>query len=347
MALQNDPALPPAYDALQVGIAVYDATEATVASANDRLESIFGYRTEELSELSVETYTANTYTFTAADFVGRLRDAVEAGPQEFVWRLKRSDGELAWVRVHFSRFPDDEREYVLAEVRDITDYYVASRREALFWRILRHNLRNETNKIAGYVERVRDLADDEEATEAAERALSTAIELGTIATSVKQIQHAATRCEANRSYRRAVEPLRDVVEAVEAEYPDAEIRLHEREAMWIHVDAAFEYACRHAVQNAVVHSTESTPAVRVTVGPSPNTGRVEIRIVDSNPPIPDVEIDVLDEFTELTSTSHGTGVGLFVMKWCIESLGGELQVERREPRGNVVHFYLPPKERPT
>jgi hypothetical protein len=31
------------------------------------------------------------------------------------------------------------------------------------------------------------------------------------------------------------------------------------------------------------------------------------------------------------------------MKWCIESLGGELEFEERDPRGNVVRLYLPPK----
>jgi len=60
-----------------------------------------------------------------------------------------------------------------------------------------------------------------------------------------------------------------------------------------------------------------------------------------------MEVEALDEHTETTATSHGSGVGLFVMKWCIESLGGELKIERREDdRGNVVSFYLPPKEPP-
>lgn len=59
-----------------------------------------------------------------------------------------------------------------------------------------------------------------------------------------------------------------------------------------------------------------------------------------------LEIEALDEYTETTATSHGSGVGLFVMKWCIESLGGELKIERRDRRGNTVSFYLPPKAPP-
>jgi len=31
------------------------------------------------------------------------------------------------------------------------------------------------------------------------------------------------------------------------------------------------------------------------------------------------------------------------MKWCIESLGGELATESGDRRGNTIRFYLPPK----
>ncbi len=100
----------------------------------------------------------------------------------------------------------------------------------------------------------------------------------------------------------------------------------------------------HALENAIVHAESDRPTVEVVIGPSPNTGRAEIRIVDDGPPIPANETDALDEFTETTSTSHGSGVGLFVMKWCIESLDGEIAFDRHDAGGNVVSFYLPPRE---
>ncbi|MEF8857231.1 MAG: ATP-binding protein [Haloplanus sp.] len=120
----------------------------------------------------------------------------------------------------------------------------------------------------------------------------------------------------------------------------------ESEPMWTDVDDSFTHAVAHALENAIRHGEESPPVVRVTIGPSPNTGRVEIRIEDDNPPIPDAELSALDDREETTTTSHGTGVGLFVMKWCIESLGGELTIERGDSRGNTVYIYLPPKDPP-
>ena len=74
--------------------------------------------------------------------------------------------------------------------------------------------------------------------------------------------------------------------------------------------------------------------------------RAVAAVNDDCPPIPPVEIDALDAPGENTSTAHGTGVGLFVMKWSIESLGGEIAFDNADDRGNVVSFYLPPETPP-
>jgi PAS domain S-box-containing protein len=358
MAATPHARLPPSYDALGVGVALFDAADATVESANDRLESLTGYSTEQLRDLTVDRYTANTYRFSAAEFADRLAEAAAGGSPDFTWRIKRRDGELVWVRASLSPWRGDggqERDgdgdetgakHVLAEVRDISEHYAASRRETLFWRVLRHNLRNEANKIIGYTGEILRTTDDDGVREAAADAREAAMELGGVATSVKEIQQAVSRSEPQRSHRRAAAAARDVVAALEPSYPDAEFAVGERRPMWIRVDAAFDHALRHAVENAVRHADEPDPTVEVTVRPSPNTGRVEIRVADPNPHIPEAEVDALDAFGEVTNTRHGTGVGLFVMKWCIESLGGELEFERRDPRGNVVRLYLPARERP-
>jgi PAS domain S-box-containing protein len=343
MSLDTSTRLPAEYETLHTGIALYNAATARIVAANERLESLFGYPTQELRRLSIKRYTANTYKFSEPDFVRRLQAASDGDPQQFLWRIKRSDGELVWVRVHLAQQTVDGREYVLAEIRDITDHYTASRREMLFWRILRHNLRNETTTIAGRAGEIKTLTDSDDVTAAAETIRATAMELGGVATSVKEIQQAVLQSETNRSHRQAAAAIRDVVSDIEREYPDAEVTVEERERMWIHVDSAFDHALSHAIENAIVHSEQDRPTVTVAVRASPNTGRVEIRITDTNPVIPDAEVDALDEFADLTSTYHGTGVGLFVMKWCIESLGGELEFEERDPRGNVVRLYLPPK----
>lgn len=342
MSLQQGPELPEAYETLNVGIMLFDPESGAVLDANAELESLFGFRTAELRTMDPDRYSANTFSAEPNEPIERIRKAVEGDPQEFKWRIKRAEGELIWVRFHLSRLELAGSTYVLAEVHDITDHYTASRRGRLLSRLLRHNVRNDVNMITGRAQQIMTVTQDEQVQEYAKNVRSRAMDFVEMTDSIKQIDQ-ATAADGDPGSCRAAVAIDEVVSEVRTSYPAAEISVTEKRRMHISMATAFEHALRHAVENAIVHSTEAAPVVEISVDASPNTGRVEIRIVDDNPPIPDAEQDALDEFTETTSTNHGSGVGLFVMKWCLESLGGELKIERGDLEGNVVSFYLPPK----
>jgi len=345
MDLSRGPTLSSACETLHVGIALYDPTDGSIVDANDRALAILGYGRSALRSVDIDRYTANTYSFSASDFRERLRAASAGDPQEFTWRVKRGDGALVWVRIRLSRRVENEM-WVRAEIRDVTDHYDAKHREELFWRILRHDLRNKSAIIAGYAEEIVDSHDPDRMRTAAETITDAASDLGSAATSVRQIQEAVTTEASDRQIRDAARAVEAVAAECREESPDAEVTVTERQAVGIAVDGAFSHALRHAIENAVVHSDASASTVEVRIGRSPNTGRAEISVLDENPPIDDAELDVLFRPETRTSTLHGSGVGLFVMRWCVESLGGEIGVERRTPRGNAVRLYFPPKPVP-
>jgi PAS domain S-box-containing protein len=307
---------------------------------------MFGYAVEELREMEPEEYSANTHSFSPDAHRERLRDALDGNPGEFKWRIKRDDGELPWTRVHFSCKTRREEPVVLAEFRDISTFEINNRQLSLLSRIVRHNLRNETTVVNGYAEQIQVYADSERIRTFAERIQSTAMDLSRIHDSVKNIERSIKRDESQLRRTNVRTVVDSVVEAVGADYPAAEITVVEAVEMWVDVDAALAHALEHAVENAIVHNDRDDPGVRICIDESPNTGRVEIRIIDSGPRIPPVEIAATEDTTATTNTSHGSGVGLFVMKWCIESLGGELEIAKNTPRGNRVSFYLPPKKPP-
>ena len=345
MATEKRVTLPPEYDDLHVGVALFDPEAGAVLDANDWVETILGYAVSELRGLPIEAYTANTYPRSGDGLKARLRASTGGRPQRFTWRAKRADGELVWVQVRSSRRRVDGRECVYAELQDITEYYDTYHRAELFWRVLRHNLRNEATVIAGNATPIAERAEAERLRKAGETIRLRAEKLGQMADSVEEIQRAVAGGETQRVEKHATVAVRTVANEVAAEHPDAVVAVAEREAMWVDVDDAFVDALSHAIENAIVHAETPEPTVEVSVGPSPNTGRVEIRISDGNPPIPESELDALFDPDTTTSTSHGTGIGLFVMKWCVESLGGEVRFERSDG-GNDVYFYLPPETAP-
>jgi len=342
--VQPSDSLPSQYEQLHVGVALYDPATARVLDANARLEELFGYPTATLRTLAVDEYSANTYDYSSTRLRRRFLAAADSEPQAFRWRIKREDGTLVWVQVHLSGLTLDGERRVLAEVRDIEAYTTASRRVGLLSRIMRHNLRNDLIVISGRAEQIAD--DPGDSAEHVEKIRQMADDIERMTESVRQIERATTPDTAHRNHRRAVAAASDAVADLRERYPTAAITVEEATPMWFSVDGAFAQALSHAVENGIAHATESGPTVTVTVDESPNTGRVEIRVSDDCPPIPAVEIEALDAPGENTSTAHGTGVGLFVMKWSVESLGGEIAFERAEERGNVVSFYLPPAAPP-
>jgi PAS domain S-box-containing protein len=346
MLSQKGIELPAEYNTLNTGIGLYDPAEGTILDANDRLETVLGYPTERLCGLAIETYTANTYPHSESEFRERLQASAAGNPQQFIWRVKRADGELIWVQLDLSRQQLSGETCVRAEIRNITDYFETHHREELFWRLLRHNLRNEATTIMGNADQITAHTESGPVEDAAGTIQARGENLGEMADSVLEIEQAVADTETQYMRCHATAAVRDVLNEVQTKYPAAEITLKKRAEMGILVDDAFAYALRHALENAIVHSEEPEPVVDVSIGPSPNTGRVEICITDTNPTIPDEELDALFTPTETTSTSHGSGTGLFVMKWCIESLKGEIRFEAREPQGNAVYFYLPPKTLP-
>jgi K+-sensing histidine kinase KdpD len=251
------------------------------------------------------------------------------------------------MRINLTRIVIKCHSYVLGEVAEITEYKHNDRRVSLFYRLLRHNLRNDINVITGFANHVESVAETEAAGTAAKKITTAANNLNRVAESVKQIENTITRDRSSWSRRPAVDVITETIEDFEPSEAASHIQIDEQAEMWIAVDNTFDHALTHAIENAIVHSQQPDPSVRIVIDESPNTGRAEIRIEDECPTIPAMEIAALDENSETTSTSHGSGVGLFVMKWCIESLGGELKIERQtKRRGNSVYFYFPPKESP-
>ncbi|MFC7027205.1 ATP-binding protein [Halomicroarcula sp. GCM10025324] len=341
MSVQFDERLPARFEQLHVGIVLYDSETGAVLDANDRIEAIFGYDVAALREMAIDEYSANTQTDGGTQLRKWMRAAADGEPQQCQWRVKRADGELIWTEIRLSHYGPQGEGCVLAEVFDITDHYTATRRVGLFSRVLRHNLRNDVTVIAGRAEHIGDEADEQRVRTDAETIRRKAGEVARLTEAVKQIDRAMAETVADRTLENATDAVAEVVEPLRERYPDATVTVAERDEMWIHIDDTFDHALTHAVDNAIRHD-DGDPTVEITVGASPNTGRVEISVADTAPPIPDTELDAIDDLTQTTTTAHGSGTGLFVLKWCVESLGGELRFDRRDG-GNVVRIYLPPK----
>ncbi|MDB6022768.1 MAG: Integral rane sensor signal transduction histidine kinase [Pedosphaera sp.] len=101
-------------------------------------------------------------------------------------------------------------------------------------------------------------------------------------------------------------------------------------------------AVGNILRNALHHAGQAGP---VTISAAQTGGHVEIIIEDCGPGIPKEAIArVFDPFYRVDASrareTGGVGLGLSIVKTCIESCGGTVRCENREPRGLRVIMRL-------
>ncbi|WP_267643177.1 PAS domain-containing sensor histidine kinase [Haloarchaeobius amylolyticus] len=333
--------LPPLLADLDVGIVVHDPGQGVILGANERTEDLYGYSSSELRTMTIADFTAPSTRFSQDEAVRRIRRAADGDQQVFEWRIERNNGERRWLRVHLTRTTIDAATYVIAQVTDITEYRARERRLRLLSRILRHNLRNRMTVLMGYADTVRGAIEDESVEDELETIVDITREVGTLSKSVRQLEEIANPDVTERRHFDLRQVVEDVVQTVEPEYTDIDITVAGAAEVLVVADEGLTYAVEQGLRNAIEHNDQETPVVSITIERNEAEAAGEIRIADNGPPIPPSEIEVLDDEVETNSTYHGSGVGLWVMQWCLTSLGGELRFEENDPRGNVVSMLLP------
>ena len=220
---------------------------------------------------------------------------------------------------------------------DVTQERVRSQRLSVLNRVLRHNLRNEMNKIRGSAELIVDGGD--RYIDHAETIVSSADELISTGERARQVERMMSTSPA-RAEAVSLAAIADaVVEEYRSVYPDATLS--------VDVDAELtaplnEHVLSHVldnlVENAIVHNDAPTPVI--TVGARVTDTEITLSVADNGPGLPDSERAVIEAGDE-DALEHGSGLGLWAVKWGVIRLGGALTFEDRKPHGTVVVITLP------
>jgi signal transduction histidine kinase len=93
------------------------------------------------------------------------------------------------------------------------------------------------------------------------------------------------------------------------------------------------------VENAVEHHDGPAPHVAVTVERT-DTDCLQVTVADDGPGIPDHELRAIERGDE-TALEHGSGLGLWMIAWGVERLGGCYEVQDRDPTGTRFVVTVP------
>lgn len=186
-------------------------------------------------------------------------------------------------------------------------------------RILRHNIRNDLNVVQLHLESLReagvDTADDERKLDVALQHVTRVLDFADKGRYVQE-----TLEDPNVGPVHLGTAITTAVEEISTTFPDAEITITGPQDLSVLGDTNIDVAIREALMNGIIHQERKPPSITLTVSSTDDSIRMDV----TNPgSIPEIEQRSVQEETE-SSLTHGSGLGLWLIKWIVENSQGSL-----------------------
>lgn len=220
----------------------------------------------------------------------------------------------------------------LLSLRDVTARELREQRLSVLNRVLRHNLRNKLEVVKTHTEIIHEELDGEYETHT-ETLAETTDDIADLGRNARRIDQFVAS-DSGATAVDIVSAIEETLAAVDTDDTDVDITVDAPVSAPVETNRrALTAALRSALENAV---TYAETAAEVTVERDGTDWRV--LIVDDGPGIPSSELDSLDDGVE-TPLSHGTGLGLWQLKWAVTTLGGQLSFDTAD--GTTVEMTVP------
>jgi PAS domain S-box-containing protein len=221
--------------------------------------------------------------------------------------------------------------------QNITETIQREERLSVLNRVLRHNLRNDLTVIQGYVDEAKRQSDNDTVGNMLDNAGSKTDELVSAGAMAREIEQTIGSGDITRTTVQLPDLLEQVAGAVEREYPRVAVTV-DCDVDAIETDAdVLESVLEQLVDNAVAH--DRSDSADVTLRATTAEDSLETVIEDTGPGIPDHEVETLKQGEE-TALEHGSGLGLWLVKWGVMRLGGDIEFET-DGEGTTVRVTLP------
>lgn len=265
--------------------------------------------------------------------------------------LKRRDGMTLSIGITYAPLltADGRLESIIANVRDITSFRKTQEMQSVFISTVHHELRTPIAIIKGYAstlgrddvewdsqvirENVAIIEDEADRLTDLVEDLLTASKIQAARDLRLNIADTDLRLIAARSVARLESQTKHPIVLSFADnfplIPGDEIRLRQ--------------VIENLLTNAIKYAPEDTT---ITLGGRFTEKSVTVFVRDEGAGIPKDEIDkVFERFyrvdDQLTSRTHGTGLGLYLVKAIVEAHGGEISVKSMVGSGSTFFFTLP------
>lgn len=216
---------------------------------------------------------------------------------------------------------------------------VALRQQAnrltLLNRLLRDQIINSAMAIKGHAG-VLETGHSEDSVDAVDRQADDIVD---IIENVKYLSNTADRDDLSLAPVNLNTTIESELEAIEAEYPDAEYGLDlPDESIEVQANSQLSEVFRHLFENAVQYSDAETPQVDVAV--ETTNAFVTVQVADNGPGLPTDQQELLERGEIAEYDDPTTGFGLNIVRLLLEGFDGDIETTVTD-RGTTVEVRLP------
>lgn len=248
-------------------------------------------------------------------------------------RIRTTEGSERWVEMYGERTEVGQGSYrIRGCLQDVTELQERQEQLAILDRVLRHNLRNDVNKIIGHAQLVKERTEGD-LNEFIDDIVENANGLVEMANKQRTVT-ALLEEPRNRQDINLDKVIRPPVSRLRDRYQSASVEIERLDDITLRTIPELELVVDELGRNAIEHAEHDQPYVAVS-GWEEN-GQVHISVADNGPGIPSHERRVITQEVDIDPLKHGSGMGLWMVKRIIHRAGGTLHFEPNEPRGSIV-----------
>ena len=304
-----------------------------------------------------------TTGYSAAEAIGQTPRILDSGDQdeasyEKFWETittgETREAEIVHQTKAGERYETIQRVTPIEDGRGTIHYYVAFEKEVtekqlrrqvldVLNRVLRHNVRNSVTVIDGYAELLAADSGDVDVQAVADGIREQADSLESISERTAAIRRLIGLLDSDEDpIQMPLGRTVSIVEQYRSEYADVEIELaiEDQNSATIVYGAVFEVALKELIENAIEHNDQPTPRIEITITAVEERNMAVVTVADNGPRIPQATWEIIKSGQE-TPMRHAEGIGLWVIYWSIRTLGGTIELESNEPRGNKITLEVP------
>lgn len=226
-------------------------------------------------------------------------------------------------------------------LRDTTDEQTHEQQLAVLNRVLRHNLRNDLDSIRGFAEPVRTgKTTPDETLEFGERIQKKATEVVELGSMIGHAEEILAWEMQTQEHTDVVGLAREVAEDEHDGGLAGRVEISatpQTVAVRTNPDV-LRAVLAELVENGLKHAAVDAPTVTIEVQRADE--HVVVTVSDQQPAIPEHEREVLLAGEE-TPLRHGSGVGLWVVYWGVQRLGGTISFAENADGGSDVILSIP------